>query len=398
MMALFFCILYNSAYKRNRMKKFLATDFSLIFNFDDPNSRYQKFLSRGREPFKRLIENLILYDSIVIPTQDFLSITVLVGVLGEDEVIELLKAKSIQFLRSKGALAYIGNGGGVQSYLIGGPNQPLEAFCAPMDEAIDWALNGLNPKPKSRALPNLIAESTTEFEISKVAKDVKHETYMDILKSPELRSYFAIRNTDMDRLEGINPNQVRVFGGRDGNWSGDEIDTVMAITSANIELRMMEMTSADDTITENPIRVLLNAKATRTLERSSNESFTEFKEIAGLPDIGEVVLQKQISLSKIVELSKSKDANKFREWFHVNCRKDTITTAKEYSNLLKHVPLVQKFPARTLRFILTNLAGFTHPAAGVGASVVDSFFIDGLLRGNSPKFFIEKLEKTVKRG
>lgn len=396
-MALLLGILYNSAYKRNRMKKFLATDFSLTFNFDDPNNRYQKFLSRGRGPFKRLIENLLLYDSIVIPTQDFLSLTVLVGVLGENEVIELLKSKSIHFLRSNGALAYIGNGGGVQSYLIGGPNQPLEPFCAPIDEAVVWALNGLNPKPKRKELSNLILEATTEFEISKVAKDVKHETYMDISKSPALRNYFAIRNTDMDRLAGINPNQVRVFGGRDGNWSGDEIDTVMAITSANIELRMMEMASAEDVIIENPIRILLDAKAARTLERSSEESFTELKEIAGIPDIGEAVLQKQISLNKIIELSKSNDANKFRKWFHINCRKDTVTTAKEYSNLLKQVPLAQKLPARTLRFILTNLAGFVHPAAGVGASVVDSFFIDGLLRGNSPKFFIEKMEKTVKR-
>lgn len=161
----------------------------------------------------------------------------------------------------------------------------------------------------------------------------------------------------------------------------------MAITSANLELRMMEMAQCDDAISENPIRLLLEAKAARTLQKSSEESFTELKEISGLPDIGEAVLQKQIPIHKMLGIAKSSDANKFRDWFHVNCRKDTVTTAKEYANLLKQVPFAQKFPTRMLRFIVTNLSGFVHPAAGVGASVVDGFFIDRLLVVVLLKFF-----------
>lgn len=379
------------------MKKFLAADFWLVYNFDDANNRYQKFLSRGRSSFKRLIESLLLYDNIVLPTQDFLTLSVLVGVLGENEVIELLESKSISFLRVKGSLAYLGNGGGVQSYLIGGPNQPFEPFCAPIDEAISWALNGLAQKPKSRKLPQLVLKATTELELSKVAKDVKHETYQDILSSSELRNYFAIRNTDLDRLTGISPKQVRIFGGRDSNWQGDEIDIVMAITNTNLELRMMEFAKSDDAITDNPIRILLEAKAQRTLQRSSEIAFTEFKEISGLPDIGEAVLQKQTSLYKILEIARSRDADKFREWFHVNCRKDTITTAKEYTNLFKKVPLIQKLPSRIIRFITTNIAGFINPGVGIGTALVDSFFIDRLLRGNSPKFFIEELDRITSK-
>jgi len=375
------------------MKKFLSADFWLVYNFDDPNLRYKKFLSRGRPSFKRLIESILLYDNIVLPTQDFLTLTVLIGVLGEDEVIELLRSKAISFLRTKGSLAYMGNGGGIQSYLIGGPKEPLEPFCAPIDEAIDWALKGLEVKPKNKKLPQLVAEATTEFELSKVANQIKHETYLDILGSAELRNYFAIRNTELDKLAGVKPNGVRIFGGRDSNWQGDEIDIVMALTSTNLELRMMEMTNSDDGITDNPIRMLLEAKAQRTLQRSSDVAFTELKEISELPDIGEVVLNKQVPLHKILEISKSNDASKFREWFHENCRKDTVTSAKEYSNLLKQVPLVQKLPSRIIRFIVTNIAGVVNPTAGIGAGLVDSFFIDKLLQGSSPKFFIEKLEQ-----
>src|SRR4030067_1555115 len=366
------------------MKKFLATDFWLVFNFDNPNIRYQKFLSRGRNSFKRFIENLLLYDNIVVPTQDYLSLTVLVGVLGENEVVELLKSRSVSFLRAKGSLAYIGNGGGVQSYLIGKPNKDPIAFSAPIDESIHWALNGLNPKPRNQKLPQLVAEATTEFEISTVAQNVKHETYQDILNSSELRNYFAIRNTDLDRLAGVGPKQVRIFGGRDSNWQGDEIDIVMALTSANLELRMMELSNSDDSVTENPVRKLFDAKAVRTLKRSSDQSFTELKQISELPDIGEAVLRKQTNLQKILEISQSSNGEKFKDWFHENCRKDTATTAKEYANLLKQVSFLQTALSRVIRFIITNLAGFVHPGIGVSASLVDSFFIERLLRGSSP--------------
>lgn len=379
------------------MKKFLASDLWLVYNFDDPSNRYQKFLSRGRDPFKRLIENVLLYDNIVIPTQDFLTLSVLIGVLGEDEVIELLNSKSISFLRVKGALAYLGNGGGVQSYLIGGgPNQPLNPFCAPMDEAISWAINGLSNKPKNKKLPQFVAEATTEFAISEVAQSVKHETYEDILKNSMLTSHFAIRNRELDRLVGIEPNQVRIFGGKDSALKGDEIDIVMALTNINLELRMMEITQCDDAITDNHIRFLLEAKAARTLRKSSNQSFTELKEIAGLPDIGEAVLQKKISIGKTLEIAKSDNGQKFREWFHENCRNDTLSTAKEYSSLLKTVPMVQKLPTRIIRFVFTNLVGFVNPAAGLGLGVADSFFMDKLFRGSSPKFFMEDLEKITK--
>jgi hypothetical protein len=388
----------KSSNKKSALKKkFFAGDFGLVYNFDDPNNRYQNFLSQGRGTFKRLIENILLYDEIVIPTQDFLSLSVLVGVLGEEEVIELLHHKSISFLRAKGALAYIGNGGGIQSFVIAAqPNKNFDPFCAPMDEAISWALNGLSIKPKQKELPQLVAEATTEFEVSKVAKEVKHETYQDILNSPHLRSSFAIRNTNMDRLAGVEPNGVRIFGGKNSTWRGDEIDIVMSLANTNLELRIMEAVQADDAITDTSIRSLLEAKADRTLKRPSDESFTELKTISDLPDIGESVLQKHTSLHKLISLSDSKSGKQFKEWFHINCRKDTVTTAKEYSNLLKHIPTIQNLPLRTIRFLITNVVGFVPivgPAIGVGASTLDSFFIDRLLKGSSPKFFLEQLEK-----
>src|SRR5215510_11932660 len=93
----------------------LAANLWSVYNFGNPNDRYDKFLARGRPAFKSLIESILLYDKVVIPTQDFLSLAILVGVLGERAILDMLESDRIKFLRLKGALTYVGNGGGIQA-------------------------------------------------------------------------------------------------------------------------------------------------------------------------------------------------------------------------------------------------------------------------------------------
>mgnify|MGYP001610257198 CR=1 FL=1 len=105
----------SAASQTSAGKSMLAADMWAVFNFDDSNRRYQKFLQQGRPRFTHLLDGLLLYEDVVIPTQDFVSLTVLVGVLGEQAVIDLLEAGDLRFVRLRGAFAYVGNGGGVRS-------------------------------------------------------------------------------------------------------------------------------------------------------------------------------------------------------------------------------------------------------------------------------------------
>src|SRR3989338_844782 len=141
-----------------------------VFNYGDPNERYQRFLKRGHPAFKLLIDGVLLYDEIVIPTQDFMSLTILVGVLGERTVLDLLEAGCLRFLRLKGALSYIGNGGGIKAYDISSDeDQPL-AFCAPIDTAVAWSLDGLSEKPKDPQLPRMVLQATEEVGIGSIVE------------------------------------------------------------------------------------------------------------------------------------------------------------------------------------------------------------------------------------
>jgi hypothetical protein len=278
--------------------KVLAADLSAVFNFGDPNERYEKFLKRGRPAFRRLIESTLLHDAIIVPTQDFMSASVLVGVLGERMVLDLLERGGLRFLRIQGALAYVGNGGGIKSYEMKAGSGEPGAFCGPMDEAVMWALGGLKERPSDVAgLKRKILNATTEVSMASLTEAVRHETYMDVLKSPYLRTVFALRNENMDRLAGIAANQVRIYGGPDGAWQGDEIDIVMALAATNLELRLTDMVGCVDASTASPVGHLLKAKAERSLGGiKAAEAFATLREIADVPDIGEGVIAKEVKI------------------------------------------------------------------------------------------------------
>jgi hypothetical protein len=105
-----------------------------VFNFADPNTRYQSFLQNGKPRFTHLLDGLLLYDQLVVPTQDFLSLTLLVGVLGERAVIELLEACDLRFIRLRGSISYIGNGGGLQPFeMLNDNRQPTACFADDAD-------------------------------------------------------------------------------------------------------------------------------------------------------------------------------------------------------------------------------------------------------------------------
>ncbi len=378
-------------------KNILVGNMSATFNFADPNVRYQRFLARGRPALKSLIDSLLLYECVVVPTQDFMSLAILVGVLGERAIRDLLLAESLRFVRAKGALAYVGNGGGLRSYAASSKQGRKHAFCAPVDEAVAWALDGLDQKVTDPGFSAAVTQATAEVDSSLLQDEIRHETYMDVLQSPTLRKQFAIRNTDMDNLAGVKARGVRIYGGPNADsHSDDEIDTLLLLADTNLELRLMEVADCDDLSSSNPTGHVLKAKADRVLgEQRAADAFLILRSIARIPDIGEGVLTKQIDVERLLAIKSSRDGEAFRNWFHSHCRADTEEIARAYADVLKHVPRIESLPFRVLRFVMTTAAG-AYPAAGLALSLVDSFFLKRWLRGGSAKCFIENLEQTAR--
>lgn len=372
----------------------LASDMWPVFNFDSANVRYRKFIEHGKPAFEKFLESVLLHDRIVVPTDDFMSLSVLLGVFGEKPLCELIENGVLSFLRIHGALAYMGNGAGIKSFEMS-RSGTKHAFCAPLQETINWATNGVAISLDNEKIFDLVLPVTKEIELSAINEQIKHETYTDILNSDNLRNHFAIRNTNMDRLHGIGPRNVRIYGGPYANDPQDEISAVLKLAHANIEIKVAELADCQDSSTSSPIGHLLTAKAERTIPNAEyHESFSNLVRIANLPDISHAFINGRIKFNDLFRLRNSRDGEQFRKWFHENCSRDPIKTAQEYCSLLKAIPVSQKFPLKMLRFLVTQAIG-SLPGAGIVVGAIDSFLIDRIARGASPKFFLEKLEHAT---
>ncbi|MFA5168015.1 MAG: hypothetical protein WC530_05745 [Candidatus Omnitrophota bacterium] len=385
-------------------------DMWAYFNLDNPGRRYQAFVQNGHQRFSKFIDSLLLYDKAIIPTQDYVSLTALVGVLGEKTVIDLLESGDIKFARLKGAFGYIGNGGGIQSFVISKDEKhglKLQPFGDETD-AVPWALEILSPKPREiKLITKLVTKNVQTIEATTIAESIRHETYTDILNSPYLRNRFAIRNTHMDRLQGINPNQVRMCGGPDSpNTLGDEIDIVMEICSSNLELNLAQRTGCKDLSTTFKTGHFLKGKAERAPNLKSVSSFLRLVEVGGVPDPSSYLLKlsqgdRQKRLAQLLKLKRSGKGKKFREWFHGNHDQNPDVIVQKYIEALGKIPWISSVPAKIMRFILTGgvglaIAGPTGAAVGMAVGAADSFFLDDWLKGFSPKIFIDDLRQVFK--
>lgn len=375
----------------------LAGDMWAHLDFGNPNDRYQKFLSVGRPRFSRLLDSTMLYDKVHVPTQDFMSATILVGVLGGKAVIDLLEAGDVKFIRLRGALAYVGNGGGLAAFEIHGQKGVPHATFADDEEALDWALEGLTQRPDP-LVHRLILENTQLVKMDKIADLIKWETYQDILKSEHLRNAFAVRNVHLDQLIGIGADQLRIAESLDPAVFGDEIDTVLRVSRANLELHLAMQAGCLDSTTGTPMGHLLRGKHERVNpEQATFENYATLKVLAGIPDLSAHVLDAPVELRhyRVADLLRAKhtrDGNEFRTWFHENCRTEGAEVARCYIDLLQKTEFANSLPGKTVRFLATTAAGFLGPMVGIAAGAVDSLFGD-FLRKSSPKFFIEDLRQ-----
>ena len=92
----------------------------------------------------------------------------------------------------------------------------------------------------------------------------------------------------------------------------------------------------------------------------------------------------------LLRVLSSRQADEFRQWFQNKKGLSEVEIITEYIALLKQVPRIERLPSKILRFAITTAAGF-FPVVGNLVDVFDSFIINRLFRGRSPKFFIDDL-------
>jgi hypothetical protein len=375
----------------------LVSSLWVNYNMAPPAERCNRFYKRSDIPFRHLIDSLLIDDEVLVPTQDFMALPVFLRRLGGASFVELLESGCFKFVRFSGAIGYAGGGVGMIIFGIEHPDGRKRPITAPIAEAARTSVESVGMFA-DRSLISALEKATIELDVAETFSPIATETYRDVQHSAKLSRWFASRSQTFQNLTGIQSNQARIYGGPDVDWSGDEIDVLLALATANLELRMAEMLSCTNSASTSPVQEVINAKALRMAPSSSG--FTALRQLIDIPDVGAGVLNNQIALRDLLKLRNKSGSQQFRKWFRQHRTDEPAALAKAFVSLLKEVPASESLPLRIIRYLVATAAGLV-PAygtfAGPAVTAVDSFLTDYLFRKRGALFFVDELKAFTDR-
>lgn len=397
-----------------------ASNLSLPWD-PEPNIRINKYIDNNWIA-AYVLENLLFYDKVIIPTSDFSIIVPLLHWFGPPLFKDLLAAESISFVHTTGGLAYSGNGAGLMMFEIHPSKEKEEKEpwwvkvhrCIPKEAVtlqINNRLTGLNESVIEN-LAKLVELTTVETALPQFQEKVANETYRDIQGSPVLNQYLFNKNPqiykmELNRLPGIEPNQMRVFYSLPRPAvAGDSIDTTLRIAMLNLEAYMSEEAGARDMVTDRSYNLLINAKVQRyTGGRLAQQSFDQLMKIEGIPDLVSMIMSGGISLPDLWNYRNTNVATEFRQWFEQIGPTNPNILVTEYVKSLKSGNFLSNTKVKIIRFIIPQIVGAAlipvTPGisfiASMGISAVDCFLLDKIRLGFKPRYFIDELRNIFSR-
>ncbi|HEX2996408.1 MAG TPA: hypothetical protein VHP14_16400, partial [Anaerolineales bacterium] len=168
---------------------------------------------------------LLLYDTLVIPTIDFGIVPCLISWLGIDRFRAAIKSQAVKFIRRKGFLAYVGNGNGISTIGIERGNATQwewwqEALFTDDYAALELQLSYFCPDiahRQRRILARDLSFSTIHlsYDNNFFIENIARESYQDIVNSSLLSQIALNLNQQPSKLnlEWLLPgDKTRILG------------------------------------------------------------------------------------------------------------------------------------------------------------------------------------------
>jgi hypothetical protein len=369
--------------------RILAADLWPSTGVDGFNRASEIELASAQMRLHQFVENVLLYDQVVIPTDDFISLNVLAKSFGLSALETLLDEAVLKFWRLQGQLVYAGAGHGITfinswKTVDGTPVSPL---WLPTDIAVAAILRKEIPSATPEQAHNLaakVSKATVEADLDAINLEAKKRSH-GAAQSPSMDPRLAISDRDLNNL-GIGPDQVRLLGRlNEAPQIEDSIYKLMVIARTQIEMIAGEQTACNDISTLSPVGKIIAANRSKT-------SLDRLYEITDVPDLGAAAWNGTVSMKQIVELRNSRNWQQFVQWFHETCAKEPDAVGREYVKLLRaHAPLDSPF-FKLVRLLISTVAGALSGGLGVAVSAADAFLVPKI-REPSAKYFIERLEQ-----
>jgi hypothetical protein len=362
--------------------------------------------------FPHLVSQLLLYDEVRIPTHDFSILPSLIRKMGPELFAQVIERSALSFIRRKGILGYAGAGMGISTFGIaakpGGQLPVKMRYCfSDISEAVEYYAGSLLSKISKRArnkFVNRVVSATSEPEYSNedFIEKVEGETFKDIRSATSLKEYFEthyakeINFIDLKKLEDVKPNEMRML--KASGIVENPVDLI--IKTAEINLDLLTSASSDYPAVSVPSdsEDLFRSKLSRSgIHVDRVKDSIKLFALNDIPDIRPAISAGELGFDEVWKLRNSKNAREFREWLAKADPKDADQLVKLYISALKKQPFISSLPARAVRFIITSLVSVLAPAIGVAAGAADSFLVERMLSGYSPRFFIDELSSLTRR-
>ena len=349
---------------------------------------------------------LLLYDSIIFPTNDFGIVPALVSWLGLETFLNAVESGTFSFLRQRGVLGYVGNGNGVNTLEIKSDHKKSladwqEAMFGDTEKSLAIQLKmseeSIPTTERQRVLKSVQAVSLDyKYDNEFFMKNIAHESYVDIIKTPRLVRF--VRTTiphktghiDLTRLPGVDANQAKFSSLGKIN---DPVELVLRVAEMNLEIAMSAFVGDCDLFTcEGADELLINKLHRAGISEALTDSFLTLLELNNIPDIEQGIYTNKCTLRDIWAVRETQESRLFREWLREASSENLRELEKEYVAALSNTPAIASLPAKVIRFCVTGLGGLLNPAVGPVLGAIDSFFVEKCLSGYNPKLFFDRLK------
>jgi hypothetical protein len=370
------------------MYKTVSSRLTALFNPD--GGHLGRYLTRKPVIIKSFCEDLILHDQVLVPTQDYLTACGLILIIGEEGFIELLEQEKLKFIRTQGCFGVVKGDHecGLVTFEDPKKQRPQDS---PLEQSVHAGLSVIKDRIKEKKkLHEGIVKSSFSIEWKTILGAVLRESIKDLKQTALWKPEYECDNSELLALPGMERMQVRVIGPKH-DPKRNIVDTLLALTLYNSDLYLAEKYKCQDTSPFYPVGDLLDIKEKRLKKGTGySDKFWTLLEVNGVPDFSQVAFTQGLTLRDFLDVTSNKNAKDFRDWFHGNKELSEKEILREYIGVLQKVPWIQRLPSKILRFVVTSGAGLV-PGLGQVTSFFDSFIVDRLFRGKSPKFFIDDL-------
>ena len=335
----------------------------------------------------KLAEHLLLYDQVLLLTRNYENLTLLLRWMTIGTLESLLEQRAIGFIRTPGVLAYVpislskakkmpeGIVPVIGTWRASGERHP-DAFSDP--EAATTLIASLKSwnHRKSESLARKVARVTRKFDLAEVARIAVPSTISDIEKG---ENYLPIASSDVRQLDELSLHKAQ---------------QLLRLASLNVNLVIASRVPTSDIHTDALAEHMLRAKLASYLAQQRSEAWQALLQLRRLPDVPSAVREGRLQFSDVVKIRNTRNAARFREWFHTQPENASPEEMKSlYVDALSAAVPTDRLGVRALRFLVTEgvalLLSHLHSLSGLVVSAADTFILDRFLSGWTPKVFLD---------